>query len=208
VEDLRNLTAFEFDARLMAVCDRYGWRLDGVTRVLWIPDWLEKNPPQSPNVVTSWTKLLGNVPECDLKFEAIAAMGDYLKSFKPSFREPFESYRQRLSKGSRKPQSKPEPQSLSHQGSGIRDPRSENKGTGARRADGSDGKRALRVVGDVDERWVSIAGKAEPYTNPDADDDVRVSVFHQVRRTEGITEEPSRTTVLDAFKAAGKQASA
>src|SRR5262249_3066981 len=108
------------------------------TRVLWMPEWLEKNPPQSPNVVTNWVKLLGNVPDCDLKFEAITAMGAYLKGMKPSFLEPFERYRQRLSRESRKPKAKPEAQALSDQGSGIRDPRSGKQRTGgATRKDGS-----------------------------------------------------------------------
>jgi hypothetical protein len=120
VEDLGNLTAEEFDARLLVVCDCYRWQLDAVTRVLWIPDWLEKNPPQSPNVVTSWIKLLSNVPDCALKIDAVAAIGEYLKGMKPSFLEPFNAYRLRLSKESRRAQPQPKPQADSHQGSGIR----------------------------------------------------------------------------------------
>jgi hypothetical protein len=183
VEDLHNITASEFDARLITVCDLYGWRIDGVTRVLWIPDWLEKNPPQSPNVVTSWVKLLSNVPDCDLKFEAIAAMGEYLKGFKPSFREPFESYRQRLSKSSRRPQSQPKPQALSDQGSGIRDPRSGNRGTGARRANGSERNETKTDNRVVDERLMLIAHETLQLVHQDATNDTKVDTLQNIART-------------------------
>jgi hypothetical protein len=74
VEDLGNVTPVEFDHRLSVVCEAFGWRFDVQTRVLWMPEWLAENPPQSPNVCKSWRKLLTNVPDCDVKFEAAHAV--------------------------------------------------------------------------------------------------------------------------------------
>lgn len=192
VEDLRNLTAIEFDARLLAVCERYHWRLDGLARVLWMPDWLEKNPPQSPNVVTSWVKLLSNVPDCALKFEAINAMGEYLKGFKHSFLEPFDAYRKRLSKDSLRPKAKPEPQSLSEslsdQGSGIRDPRSGNQRTGALRAEGKDGS---------DEKLLGLARTTLRFTSISAPLEDLVDSFYSCHSS--VRDEYPKTKVREAF---------
>ena len=42
--------------------------------MLWMPNWIHENPPQSPNVCVSWRKLLVNLPDSDLKFEAADAI--------------------------------------------------------------------------------------------------------------------------------------
>ena len=95
VEDIGNLTSIEFDHRLSVVCDAFTWRFDAGTRVLWIPTWLEENPPQSPNVCVAWRKLIVDLPDCDLKFEAAAAIVAYLKtSRKPSSKASVKTSRQ------------------------------------------------------------------------------------------------------------------
>ena len=89
VEDIGNLTTIEFQQRLDTVIQVFNWRFDVTARVLWIPTWITENPPQSPNVAVSWRKLLANVPDCDLKFEAAAAIIQHLKDLPKAFLEAF-----------------------------------------------------------------------------------------------------------------------
>ena len=122
IEDLENLTGDEFQQRLAEVCQVYGWQFDPAVRVLWLPDWVERNPPQSPNVVASWVKLLRNVPDCAIKFDAIATITDHLKDMPEAFRKPFASYRASLSNSKAQPKAKAGSyQGSGIQGSGIRD---------------------------------------------------------------------------------------
>jgi hypothetical protein len=114
VEDIGNLTAIEFDQRLSGVCEALSWRFDVPTRVLWIPAWIADNPPQSPNVCKSWQKLLANVPDCDIKFEAARAILAALKDLPQAFREAFGN----LPKDSRISKSKPQSQPEANQGAG------------------------------------------------------------------------------------------
>lgn len=47
---------------------------DSKTGVLWLPNALHHNEPQSPNVVAGWRNALALIPECELKTKALAAM--------------------------------------------------------------------------------------------------------------------------------------
>jgi hypothetical protein len=114
VEDLGNVTSVEFDYRLDRVCQAFEWRFDPVTRVLWIPNWIHDNPPQSPNVCKSWRKLLANLPDCDLKYEAVAAVAHALKDMPLAFRETIAT----LPKDSRISKAKPKPKTEANQGAG------------------------------------------------------------------------------------------
>lgn len=135
VEDLSNLSPVEFDFRLDVVCQACEWRFDPPTRVLWMPSWLAENPPQSPNVCVSWRKLLANLPDCDLKFEAVAAVSDVLKDMPKAFRDSFGS----LPKDPRNSKAKTQPKTQANQGSGdsgIQGFREQRAGTPAK--DGND----------------------------------------------------------------------
>jgi hypothetical protein len=129
-EDLGNLTADEFDRRFHAVRQAYGWYFDETVRVVWIPEWLNDNPPQSPNVVASWRKLLNAVPDCAIKAEAVDAIHRHLKDLPESFRKAFGSYRVSLPEGIEISQSKPKakPKAKPQSVQGIRDQGSEIQG--------------------------------------------------------------------------------
>ena len=107
-EELKNVDGKEFERRRDAVCKAFGWKFDPDVYVLWIPTWLDENPPQSPNVVISWCKLLSNVPKCAVKAEGIEAIHRYLKDKPEAFRKAFGSYRQSLQKSKAKPGSNQE----------------------------------------------------------------------------------------------------
>lgn len=115
-EELGNVTAEVFERRLLTVCESLGWQFDASARVLWMPDWLEANPPQSPNVAVSWRKLLNNVPDCAVKANAVAAIHRALKDMPKSFSDAFGRYEVRIPKDLQKSTAKPG----SDQGSGIR----------------------------------------------------------------------------------------
>lgn len=126
VEELRTVNAEEFERRLTDVCEACDWRFDASVRVLWIPGWVERNPPQSANVVTSWRKLLGNVPDCPIKLEAVTAIHRYLKESPliknhQGYLDAFGDLPQRLRATFKRSETQPQAQPGSHQGSGIRD---------------------------------------------------------------------------------------
>jgi hypothetical protein len=71
-------------------------KADWRSRLVWIPNAVAHNPPESPNVVRSWRATLGDMPECALKTEALESLGRacrqfgeaYAKAFAEAFREP------------------------------------------------------------------------------------------------------------------------
>src|SRR5688572_13735168 len=86
VEDLGG-TSEAFEDHLATVCEAMGWAWDPLARVIWITDWFSRNPPANPNVVQSWAKLLRNVPDCDVKSQAITSIIRSLKELPASFRD-------------------------------------------------------------------------------------------------------------------------
>jgi hypothetical protein len=64
-------------------------KFDRAARVVWVPNVIKYNSPQSPNVVRGWRPAWDEIPECDLRREArqvlgqaVCAMGDgYAKAF-------------------------------------------------------------------------------------------------------------------------------
>ena len=71
---------------------------DWIARVVWVPNVIKYNLPESPNVVRSWRIPWDEIPECDLKHQAfqhlrpvVEALGE---AFAKAFREAFgEGYR-------------------------------------------------------------------------------------------------------------------
>jgi len=137
-EDVGNLTAVDFDVRLSAVCEAFRWRLDPPTRVLWMPNWVHENPPQSPNVLVSWRKLLRNLPDCDLKFEIADVINRLVKDLPEAWRK---EWGKEPIKDLRISHSQPKAKAPSHQGNqgaGIQG--SGNRGTdGLRRTTNGNG---------------------------------------------------------------------
>jgi len=128
VEDLGG-TSEEFERHLTAVREAYGWPWDASSRVIWISNWFDINPPASPNVVASWAKLMKNVPDCDVKRQAIASIGHSLKSLSAPFREPWADLPKTFPRSESEPQNRPQ----TNQGAGIRELRSGSEGAGAAR---------------------------------------------------------------------------
>lgn len=70
-------------------------KADWKARVVWLPNAIRHNPPQSPNVVRGWAEAWREVPECELKSVAhqalkgfVCAMGEgYAKAFLEAFPE-------------------------------------------------------------------------------------------------------------------------
>src|SRR5262252_6925471 len=50
-------------------------KADWLARIVWIPNALKHNPPESPNVVRRWRATVDEMPECALKIEAVAMLG-------------------------------------------------------------------------------------------------------------------------------------
>lgn len=70
-----------FDKAFAEVFDQGMAKADFKARVVWLPNALKHNKPESPNVVRSWRVELDLLPECDLKTEAVAYIRDFLKGF-------------------------------------------------------------------------------------------------------------------------------
>jgi hypothetical protein len=198
VEDLGG-TAEQFEERLATVCELFNWGWDPLARVIWIRDWVDWNPPASPNVVASWAKLLKNVPDCSIKYEAVASIAASLKNLPQSFREPFAD----LARTSPRPEVKTKVHSEVHsetnQGTGSREQRTESKRTGALRADGNEGKESKTTNKLTDSRLVSIARETLKMTNYDGpiDEDL-IDSFRAVARNRSINDLP-RPDIISAL---------
>jgi hypothetical protein len=64
-------------------------KADWRARLVWIPNAVAHNPPESPNVVRSWRATVNDIPECALKVEALAALGQRCKAFGEGFSVAF-----------------------------------------------------------------------------------------------------------------------
>ena len=77
-------------------------KADWKAKVVWIPNALKCNKPESPNVVTSWGSEWDLIPECDLKWEAF-------DSLKAGLYEAGEGFGKAFDKAFRKPNGKASP---------------------------------------------------------------------------------------------------
>jgi hypothetical protein len=197
VEDIGNLTATEFQHRLDVVVRAFGWRYDMATRVLWIPNWLAENPPQSPNVAKSYRKLLANLPDCDLKAEAALSIGRQLKDFPQAFLEAFgKDFAKAFPQPKSKTESLPEPQTESNQGNreqGI-------QGSGRR---GAGALRAVALNGSKDDK-LELARRTVNVFDPNLTIDQLLDHFHHLRRTtKGQPgEDWTRASIVEALNVA------
>jgi hypothetical protein len=64
-------------------------RYDDRACLLWFPNFLRYNPPESPNVIRAWPKAYDLIPECDLKHSVFDRMKDYAKDLSEGFRKAF-----------------------------------------------------------------------------------------------------------------------
>lgn len=59
-------------------------------RLLWIPNAIKYNKPESPNVVKSWENTWDELPECDLKNEIYQYLKSYLEGLGEAFAKAFD----------------------------------------------------------------------------------------------------------------------
>ncbi len=60
-------------------------RADWEARVLWIPRAIRYNEPENPSVVKGWLRWLDEIPQCDLKREAVTEIGQHLSGLGPAW---------------------------------------------------------------------------------------------------------------------------
>lgn len=58
---------------------------DWEARVLWVPNVIKYDPPESPSVVKSWANPLGEIPECALKAKACQQLTAWLTACGPAW---------------------------------------------------------------------------------------------------------------------------
>lgn len=64
-------------------------KADWKARVVWVPNVIKYDPPQSPNVVKSWRTAWDEMPECALKLEAWHVLRAFLEGKGKAFLEAF-----------------------------------------------------------------------------------------------------------------------
>jgi hypothetical protein len=112
-------TPEDFDAAFKEIASQQMAEADWQAGVVWIPNAIKCNPPQSPNVITAWRKEWPLIPECDLKTKALEAMRlavselvqnhqAYCLRFNSEFAKP-------SGKPSAKPSRKPSAKTMSNQ---------------------------------------------------------------------------------------------
>ncbi len=93
-----------FDKAFLEVSDHGMAKADFKARLVWLPNALKHNKPESPNVVRSWRVEMDLLPECDLKNEAIERIREYLETIGPSYVSAFDEV---VSAHAKKPSTKP-----------------------------------------------------------------------------------------------------
>lgn len=79
-----------FDKAFQEVSDEGMAKADFKARLVWLPNALKHNKPESPNVVRSWRVELNLLPECDLRNEAISHIRKTLESIGTSYVQAFD----------------------------------------------------------------------------------------------------------------------
>ena len=64
-------------------------KADWKARLVWVPNVIRHNPPESPNVVRSWRVAWDELPECKLKTEAYKTLKAFLEAFGEAFAKAF-----------------------------------------------------------------------------------------------------------------------
>lgn len=65
-------------------------KADFQARVIFIPNAIKYNKPQSPNVIKSWASHWDEIPECDLKNSAYETLRDFIKTMGEPFLKAFD----------------------------------------------------------------------------------------------------------------------
>lgn len=65
-------------------------KADFSARLVWLPNAIRHNKPESPNVVKSWGSEFDLLPECELKWEAYRSIKSFIYTMPQGFREAFD----------------------------------------------------------------------------------------------------------------------
>jgi hypothetical protein len=109
----------DFDQAFNEIAAKGMVMADFSARLVWLPNAMKHNEPESPNVVRSWRVELDLLPECPLKRTALAHIRGLLQEKGPSFAEAFDeilSGRKGGAKPSPKASPKPSPEALVESG--------------------------------------------------------------------------------------------
>lgn len=79
-----------FDEAFREVSSQGMAKADFKERLVWLPNALKHNKPESPNVVRSWRDEIELLPECDLKNEAIANIRNHLMALGAAYLQAFD----------------------------------------------------------------------------------------------------------------------
>ncbi len=74
-----------FDEAFREVSEQGMAKADFAARLMWLPNAIKHNKPESPNVVKSWSAEFDLLPECPLKLEALEAIKTFVCSLGPGF---------------------------------------------------------------------------------------------------------------------------
>jgi hypothetical protein len=107
IEEL-DWTPEAFDMAFGEIISLHMAEADWKAGVIWIPNAVKCNPPQSPNVITAWRKEWPLIPECALKTKALEAMRSTAYGMGKAFREAFDkAFDRSLPKALTEPSEKP-----------------------------------------------------------------------------------------------------
>jgi hypothetical protein len=99
-----------FEAAFDEIASRHMAKSDWNAGVVWIPNAIKCNPPQSPNVITAWRKEWPLIPDCDLKTIAYETIQSAVYAMGKGFREAFSAaFEKPSTKAFTKPPAKPMP---------------------------------------------------------------------------------------------------
>ncbi len=79
----------DFDRAFAEISEAGMVKADFEARLVWLPNALSHNRPESPNVVTSWVSDFELLPECSLRDEALGQMAGEICSMGESFAKAF-----------------------------------------------------------------------------------------------------------------------
>lgn len=79
-----------FDKAFAEVSAQGMAKADFKAKLVWLPNAIKHNKPESPNVVRSWRVELDLLPECDLKREAIQAIRSHLQGIGEAYVSAFD----------------------------------------------------------------------------------------------------------------------
>ena len=95
-----------FDEAFREAFDQGMVKADFKARFVWLPNAVKYNPPESPNVATSWGREAALLPECALRDEAVSELRQFLKALNDKYLQAFDKA---YGKPSLKPSAKPSP---------------------------------------------------------------------------------------------------